>query len=104
MYMQEVRVERIAAQMNLDRRYLSRIFKEKTGKSIQEYLISDRIEEAKRCLSRGLTVSEAAILSGYEDVCNFSKMFKSRVGVSPSSYAAKNSNERENFLEMSKKV
>ena len=104
MYMQEVRVERIAAQMNLDRRYLSRIFKEKTGKSIQEYLISVRIEEAKRCLSRGLTVSEAAILSGYEDVCNFSKMFKSRVGVSPSSYAAKNSNERENFLEMSKKV
>jgi len=87
MYMQEVRVERIAEQMNLDRRYLSRIFKEKTGKSIQEYLISVRMEEAKRCLVRGLTVSETAVLCGYEDVCNFSKMFKARVGVSPSSYA-----------------
>lgn len=83
MYMQEVRVERIAEQMNLDRRYLSRIFKEKTGKSVQEYLISVRIEEAKRCLERGATVSEAAHLCGYEDVCNFSKIFKSRVGVSP---------------------
>lgn len=83
MYMQEVRVERIAEQMNLDRRYLSRIFKEKTGKTVQEYLISVRMEEAKRCLSRGMTVAETARLCGYEDVCNFSKMFKSRVGISP---------------------
>ena len=34
--------------MNLNRRYLSRFFKEKTGMSIQEYLIYVRMEEAKR--------------------------------------------------------
>lgn len=90
MYMQEVRVERIAAQMNLDRRYLSRIFKEKTGKTVQEYLISVRMEEAKRCLSRGLSVTETASRCGYEDVCNFSKMFKSRVGISPAGWAKQN--------------
>lgn len=94
MYMQEVRVERIAEQMNLDRRYLSRIFKEKTGKSIQEYLISVRMDEAKRCLLRGCSVSEAARLCGYEDVCNFSKMFKSRTGVSPARFAKTREQER----------
>ncbi len=87
MYMQEVRVERIAEQMSLDRRYLSRIFKKKTGKSIQEYLISVRMEEAERCLLRGCTVSETARLCGYEDACNFSKMFKARRGVSPAQFA-----------------
>ena len=87
MYMQEVRVERIAEQMNLDRRYLSRLFKERTGETIQEYLISVRMEEAKRCLHRGCSVGETARLCGYEDVCNFSKMFKARTGISPAYFA-----------------
>ena len=95
MYMQEVRVERIAAQMNLDRRYLSRIFKEKTGKSVQEYLISVRMEEAKRALLRGMTVSETARLCGYEDICNFSKMFKSRTGKSPAHWVRASENDGE---------
>jgi AraC-like DNA-binding protein len=87
MYMQEVRVERIAEQMNLDRRYLSRVFKERTGETIQEYLISVRMEEAKRCLHQGCSVGETARLCGYEDVCNFSKMFKARTGISPAYFA-----------------
>ena len=82
-YMEDLRVEEIADRMNLDRRYLSRLFKEKTGQSVQEYLILVRLEAAKRQLLRGASVSEAAQLSGYEDVCNFSKMFKREVGVSP---------------------
>lgn len=82
-YMQPVRVEHIAAQLNLDRRYLSRLFKEKTGQSIQEYLISVRLEEAELHLRQGRSVKEAAHLAGYEDVSNFSKMFKRYYGISP---------------------
>ena len=83
LYMQQIRVEDIAERMNLDRRYLSRIFKQKTGKSIQEYIITVRMDEAKKLLEKGCSVLEASQLCGYEDVCNFSKMFKSRTGVSP---------------------
>ncbi|MBQ7335403.1 MAG: AraC family transcriptional regulator [Clostridia bacterium] len=83
LYMQPIHVEQIAEQMNLDRRYLSRLFKEKTGQTVQEYLISVRMEAAKRHLSRGASVAEAAQLCGYEDACNFSKMFKHLFGVSP---------------------
>jgi YesN/AraC family two-component response regulator len=83
LYMQEIRVEDIAKKMNLDRRYLSRIFKQRTGKSIQEHLISVRMDEAKKLLKSGHSVIGAAKLCGYDDVCNFSKMFKKSVGVSP---------------------
>ena len=83
LYMQDLRVEEIADTLNLDRRYLSRIFKEKTGQTMQEYLIGVRMEAAKAQLLRGGTVAEAAKLSGYKDVCNFSKMFKRTFGVSP---------------------
>ncbi len=86
LYMQPLRVEEIADKMNLDRRYLSRLFKTKTGETIQEYLIRVRIEEAKRRLSAGASVAEAAQLSGYEDICNFSKMFKRITGVTPKNW------------------
>lgn len=82
-YIEPVSVEDIAARMNLDRRYLSRIFKQKTGKSIQEYLIFVRIEKAKSFLSLGHSVADASHLCGYDDVCNFSKMFKKQTGISP---------------------
>ena len=85
-YMREVRVEEIADSLSLDRRYLSRLFKQKTGQTLQEYLIKIRMEAACRQLSEGRSVSEAAILCGYFDVCNFSKMFKRIYGVSPKNW------------------
>ena len=78
-----IRVEQIAETMNLDRRYLSRLFKEKTGQSVKEYLSDVRMEEAKRYLKTGVSVTECAHLTGYDDVCNFSKMFKKYTGISP---------------------
>ncbi len=94
LYMQDLRVEEIAEKMNLDRRYLSRLFKEKTGQTVQEYLIGVRMEAAKKQLLRGASVWEAAKLSGYEDVCNFSKMFKRCVGVSPGNWKKETETEK----------
>ena len=88
LYMQKIRVEDIAEKMNLDRRYLSRIFKAKVGKSIQEYIISVRMEEAKKLLEKGYSVVETALLCGYDDACNFSKIFKRECGISPSYYSS----------------
>lgn len=89
-YMERITVEQIARQMNLDRRYLSRLFKEKTGQTIQEYLLSVRLEAACLCLQEGRSVQEAAQLCGYEDVSNFSKMFKRRYGKSPAYWKKQN--------------
>ena len=82
-YMQPLRVETIAKEMNLDRRYLTRLFKAQTGRSIQEYLIDVRLEEADRCLRQGCSVQEAARLCGYEDPSNFSRLYKKHRGQSP---------------------
>ncbi len=89
-YMQDISVEKIAESMNLDRRYLSRIFKERTGQTIQNYMISVRLEAARERLLEGATVSEAAMLCGYGDECNFSKMFKRRYGISPGRWRQQN--------------
>lgn len=81
----DLRVEEIARQMNLDRRYLSRLFRRETGQTIQSFLISVRMEEADGYLRQGIPVGETARLCGYSDVFNFSKMFKKTYGISPAS-------------------
>lgn len=89
MYMHPIRVENIAQMVNLDRRYLSRVFKERVGCTIQEYIIEVRMEQAKQHLEAGATVAQAAQLCGYDDVSNFSKMFKRRFGTSPCDWRKK---------------
>lgn len=88
-YMHPIRVERIAGELGLNRRYLSRRFKEETGRSIQEYLIHVRLQEAEQLLLHGCSVKEAAILVGYEDISNFSRMFKKYTGKTPLSVTRK---------------
>ena len=92
-YMERITVEQIAQEMNLDRRYLSWLFKKKTGQTIQQYLINVRLEEAQAHLRQGRSVQEAALLCGYEDVSNFSKMFKRLYGQSPAHWRAQESSE-----------
>ena len=82
-YMEPITVEGIARALNLDRRYLSRLFKTHTGKTVQQCLICVRMEEARRYLSQGRSVQDTATLCGYEDVSNFSKMYKKHFGISP---------------------
>lgn len=82
-YMDDLTVEGIADSLNLDRRYLSRLFKEHTGATIQQYLIVTRMEAADQYLRQGYSVQEAAALSGYRDVPNFSRMYKLRYGTAP---------------------
>ncbi len=86
LYMQPLRVEQIANELNLDRRYLSRIFKAHTGKTVQEYLISVRMQAAQHCLDDGFSVEQTAHLCGYDDPSNFSKLFKKRCGKSPAEW------------------
>ncbi len=85
-YMRQIRVESIAKMLGLDRRYMSRIFKDRTGMTVQEFLINTRLKVAAGYLSRGRSVTDAALLSGYTDVFNFSKIFKKMYGVSPKKY------------------
>ncbi len=85
-YMNPITAENVAASVGVSLRYLSRLFKESTGRGVQDYLISTRLGHAKQLLSQGLSVSEAAFQSGFNDVFHFSKAFKKVIGISPSEY------------------
>ena len=88
-YMNAVAIRDIARLVGVERTYLAKIFKEKTGRSMQDYLIDTRLSKAAELLERGYTVAESAAIAGYGDSFNFSKMFKRRYGASPSAYKGK---------------
>ncbi|MBQ9968862.1 MAG: AraC family transcriptional regulator [Oscillospiraceae bacterium] len=82
-YMQKISVAELATSLGLNRCYLSGLFKKRVGFSIQEYLLKTRLEASKRYLLHGSTIKEAATLSGFTDVSNFSKLFTRDCGANP---------------------
>lgn len=82
-FAEDLTIQQIADHVGLNRDYLARLFKKKTGKTLQEQITKTRIEEAFRCLYLDMSVKEAAARSGFKDTTNFSKLFKKREGVSP---------------------
>lgn len=82
-YMQSITVSEIAKMLSIDKRYMSRIFKEKFGKTVINYLIEIRMNRACELLKEGYSVADTASMVGYTDAFNFSKMFCKKIGVSP---------------------
>lgn len=82
-YMLPITAESIAAQVGLDRSYLSRLFKQKTGQTLQNYLQLVRLQEAKHYLVQGYSVREAAYRCGFSGDKNFYKLFLQREGITP---------------------
>ena len=86
----DLRVGSMSEKLNLDRSYFSKIFSKHLGKSPQQYIMELRLDRAADIMvNQGLSPGEAAQHVGYGDIFNFSRMFKRRFGVSPSTYAAK---------------
>lgn len=82
-YMNSPRISEIANSVNLNRKYLARIFKKRTGKTMQGYIIERKMEEAEKLLKQGYNVNEVASLVGYSDQSTFSRAFKDYFGSSP---------------------
>lgn len=80
-------LERIAAELNVDKYYLSHMFKQQTGGTLYRYVLLKKIALAKQLLSAGASVSDACYLSGFNDYANFIRTFKNITGISPGKYS-----------------
>jgi YesN/AraC family two-component response regulator len=83
-YSRQIKISDIANDLSINRKYLSRIFKNHLNKSPQEILIALRIRKACELLMEThLSISDISRSVGYEDPVLFSKMFKKLQGSSP---------------------
>ncbi|QUI24459.1 response regulator [Vallitalea pronyensis] len=86
-YMDRLNIEDLAHKVGLSYTYMSSLFKKETGQTIQEYIIGIRLMHAKRYLNEtNLQISHIAAQIGYDNEHYFSRMFKSRTGMTPTAY------------------
>ena len=86
-YRKNISNSQIARHFNYHTNYINRIFKQHTGMSLRQYIINIRIRKAMELLSHSdisITVTSREI--GYENVTYFSRLFKEKVGLTPSKY------------------
>lgn len=89
----EFGVETMAFEMNMSRTNLHRKLKTITGLPPSELIRSIRLRKAAQMILNGVdTVSQIALMSGFEDYSHFSKSFKKHFGVAPTAYAEHNKN------------
>ncbi len=77
----------ISEKLNYDYNYLSNIFSEVKGITIQNFIILNRIEKVKELLLYNeLNLTEIAFKLHYSSVAHLSNQFKKVTGLSPSYY------------------
>lgn len=89
----------LASKLNYDYTYLSNLFSEVQGITIEHFMISHKIERVKELLVYDeLTLSEIAYKLHYSSVAHLSKQFKKVTGLTPSHFKQLR-NKRLNNLE-----
>ena len=76
--------------------YLKRMFKQEVGLTPLQFLTEKRLENAAGNLSafsEGVSISEIARMSGFNEPLYFSRLFKKKYGVSPRNYSPEKGSE-----------
>ncbi|WP_246073852.1 helix-turn-helix domain-containing protein [Fluviicola chungangensis] len=91
----------ISEKLNYDYTYLSNVFSEVKGMTIQQFIILNKIERVKELLLYDeLNLTEISYKLNYSSVAHLSNQFKKVTGLSPSFYKQlkqKRDNNLENF-------
>ena len=90
---ESISLENLADAFFVNKCYLSRIFKEVTGFTVNEYINIHRIDKAHVLLTTtSMSVSDIARECGYESLTYFEKVFRTYREVSPLKYRTKYKN------------
>ena len=77
----------LATHFGINESYLSRMFKNQTGKNLIYFINEKKMNKARELLKDpDMMVKEAAYAVGYDDQFYFNKLFKRFFGVSPTEY------------------
>lgn len=86
-YTNEIYIQEIATKLNMSVASFSRYFKHHTRKTFSHYVTEIRIGHSCRLLIEDdFNISEICYLSGFENLSNYYRHFKTNVGVNPKQY------------------
>lgn len=97
-YQEPITLAFLAEQFYLHPNYLSRLFKEKTGKNFIEYITEIRMDKVKEMLAEpNAKIGDISQAVGYENPRYFSKVFKQTTGFTPREYRDRLTSQKDSF-------
>jgi AraC-like DNA-binding protein len=88
-YAEDLRLDNMAALVGMSPSAFSRFFKMRTGKSLSDYILDIRLGYAARMLVDSTkNISEICYESGFNNLSNFNRIFKSKRGSTPRDFRA----------------
>ncbi len=81
-----INVAKVADHFEISAAYYARIFKHHMGMSPLDYIHKLRMRSAKKLMSKGVSVKDAANIVGYGNPITMNRVFKRYEGVTPGSY------------------
>jgi two-component system response regulator YesN len=85
-YRKQISLDAVSRALRVSPFYLSRLFKQQTGKTCTELIAAERVEAAKKMLAERRSVKEACYATGFNSQNYFNKVFKKFCGMTPSEY------------------
>ena len=91
----------LSKKLHHDYSYLSNLFSEVEGTTIEKYFIAQKIEKVKELLMYDeLSLSQIAFELGYSSVAHLSSQFKKQTGLTPTFFKSLKENKRRNIEEL----
>ncbi len=88
-YSEPLRLDDLASMVGMSPSAFSRFFKMRTGKSLSDYLLDIRLGYAARMLVDSTkNISEICYESGFNNLSNFNRIFKSKRNITPRDFRA----------------
>lgn len=89
-FTEPISLEKLSEVSGLSAKYLCRVFKEYTSKTVVRYINELRINHACHEIASGKNSTQAAFDSGFNDLSYFCKTFKAYTGFTPTEYKKQN--------------
>lgn len=95
---EQIQIEAMAQELYHNRSHISRLFKEHTGISLQQYIITQRLNLVMRQLQEGYSLTQASENAGFNNYSNFIRTFTKYVGITPHRYQLENAKKAEDSV------
>ena len=81
-----INLDELAQVHGISKYHLLRLFKKYFGQTPRQFLRDIRIENAKKHLKQGMSVTESCFAVGFESLGSYSRLFKTKTGKTPVQY------------------
>lgn len=86
-YHRKIALKELAQKFSMTTFQFCRFFRKEIGRSFKEHLIHYRLQQAmKRLAGTSDSITEIAISTGFNDLSNFQRLFRKKIGITPREY------------------